>query len=330
MATTSALLMHGTVRGAQFVGTHRQAAAARPMGKAQSSRSRSVTVAIAAPERPNSLPQVPGSVRKSPPVVGPTVSRDVVRGLERELDTTAQSLPALRRFHTLLEQLPADEVHRRLAPVWAELCYNLESFNPVFTAVLLKVQCTLGQSDYVRRDAALQCLIVPLAGEYGLAAEYKLGKTHRQLFADFYASVTGQPLDAFLASHPACPHAEHFFASMLNDVANGGGQADAMSQASYALGYNLAVEYLAAYEKTWMLDAFRVLNDRVLAAQGKTLDWVFLEVHAVGEPMHAELGHAAVTSMVPADHVHILRKAMHDHDRDFAAFYNACADLLEA
>jgi hypothetical protein len=130
------------------------------------------------------------------------------------------------------------------------------------------VQCTLGQSDYVRRDAALQCLIVPLAGEYGLAAEYKLGKTHRQLFADFYASVTGQPLDAFLASHPACPHAEHFFASMLNDVANGGGQADAMSQASYALGYNLAVEYLAAYEKTWMLDAFRVLNDRVLAAQG--------------------------------------------------------------
>ena len=269
-------------------------------------------------------------MRKSPPVVGPTVSRDVVRGLERELDTTAQSLPALRRFHSLLEQLPADQVHSRLAPVWAELCYNLESFNPVFTAVLLKVQCTLGQSDYVRRDAALQCLIVPLAGEYGLAAEYKLGKTHRQLFADFYASVTGQELEAFLATRPESPHAEHFFSAMLNDVANGGGQADAMAQASYALGYNLAVEYLAAYEKTWMLDAFRVLNDRVLAAQGKTLDWVFLEVHAVGEPMHAELGHAAVTSMVPADHVHILRTAMADHDRDFAAFYNACADLLEA
>ena len=25
-------------------------------------------------------------------------------------------------------------------------------------------------------------------------------------------------------------------------------------QASYAMGYNLAIEYLADYEKTWMLD----------------------------------------------------------------------------
>ena len=33
-----------------------------------------------------------------------------------------------------------------------ELAYNLESFNPAFTAVLLKVQRTIGLSDYVRRD----------------------------------------------------------------------------------------------------------------------------------------------------------------------------------
>jgi len=33
-----------------------------------------------------------------------------------------------------------------------ELAYNLESFNPAFTAVLLKVQSTIGLSDYVRRD----------------------------------------------------------------------------------------------------------------------------------------------------------------------------------
>ncbi len=116
-------------------------------------------------------------MRLAPPSVGagPTVSRDVVRGLEREMDETAAAIPALRRFHTLLETLPAEAVAARLAPVWAELCYNLESFNPVFTAVMLKVQCTIGQSDYVRRDEALQCLIVPLAGEYGLAPEYKLG-----------------------------------------------------------------------------------------------------------------------------------------------------------
>ncbi len=49
-----------------------------------------------------------------------------------------------------------------------ELAYNLESFNPAFTAVLLKVQRTIGVSDYVGRDIALKHLIQPLAGEYGM------------------------------------------------------------------------------------------------------------------------------------------------------------------
>ncbi len=58
------------------------------------------------------------------------------------------------------------------------------------------------------------------------------------------------------------------------------------SQASYALGYNLAIEYLADYEKTWMLDSFRDLNERVLH---KDINWIFLEVrqpvaHALQQP----------------------------------------------
>lgn len=47
------------------------------------------------------------------------------------------------------------------------------------------------------------------------------------------------------------------------------------AQASYALGYNLAIEYLADYEKTWMLDSFRDINSTVL---NKDIDWIFLEV----------------------------------------------------
>ena len=47
------------------------------------------------------------------------------------------------------------------------------------------------------------------------------------------------------------------------------------TKACYALGYNLAIEYLADYEKTWMLDSFRDLNARVLR---RDIDWVFLEV----------------------------------------------------
>ena len=52
-------------------------------------------------------------------------------------------------------------------------------------------------------------------------------------------------------------------------------------------------------------------------------------MHAEGEAEHAALGHAAVASFVPAAHVSLLRRAMRDHDRDFAAFYNHLADLLE-
>ena len=50
-------------------------------------------------------------------------------------------------------------------------------------------------------------------------------------------------------------------------------------QACYAMGYNLAIEYMADYEKTWMLAAFRDLNKRVLAPNGRALtEWLFLEV----------------------------------------------------
>jgi hypothetical protein len=52
-----------------------------------------------------------------------------------------------------------------------------------------------------------------------------------------------------------------------------------MTQACYAMGYNLAIEYLADYEKTWMLDSFRALNARVLIPQQRSLsEWLFLEV----------------------------------------------------
>ena len=45
------------------------------------------------------------------------------------------------------------------------------------------------------------------------------------------------------------------------------------------MGYNLAIEYLADYEKTWMLDSFRHLNRNVIAPQGRPLtQWIFLEV----------------------------------------------------
>ena len=54
-----------------------------------------------------------------------------------------------------------------------------------------------------------------------------------------------------------------------------------------------------------------------------------LQVHAEGEAEHAAIGHSAVAGFVPASHMHIVRQAMKDHDRDFSAFYTALAKMLE-
>ena len=58
-------------------------------------------------------------------------------------------------------------------------------------------------------------------------------------------------------------------------------------------------------------------------------DSTALQVHAEGEKEHAAIGHNAVLHFVPAEHEGILRKAMRQHDQDFAAFYNKMADMLE-
>ena len=54
-----------------------------------------------------------------------------------------------------------------------------------------------------------------------------------------------------------------------------------------------------------------------------------VQVHAEGEAEHAAIGHDAVLSFVPAEHEDTLRRALHDHDRDFSVFYNKLADMLQ-
>ena len=70
-------------------------------------------------------------------------------------------------------------------------------------------------------------------------------------------------------------------------------------QASYAMGYNLAIEYLADAEKTWMLDSFRQLDARVLQPQGRPLsEWLFLEA-SVPDVASATLIHHAAQRLLP-------------------------------
>ena len=276
------------------------------------------------------------------PLRPPLITQDAIRAMEAGLDD-GPAVAALRRFNAALRALTPATWEARLRPVMHALAHNLESFNPAFGAVLLAVQASLGGgTDYHRRDAALAGLIQPLAGEYGMHNGQDQARTHRALFQSFYEDLLRSPLGAALDADPAPPAAVLLFHRMMADIATAGGRVPLAApgtlpphqnalRASYALGYNLAIEYLADYEKTWMLDSFRALDAGVLAPAGRGLsEWVFLEVHAEGEAEHAAIGHAATAALVPVAHEGVLRAAMADHDRDFAAFYDGLAAMLEA
>ena len=275
------------------------------------------------------------------------LSGDRLSAMEDELFASSASIPALRRFN---ERLAAVDISSRSSVVgndrlWSEMCYNLESFNAVFTSVLLKVQLTIGTTDYANRDRALKSLIQPLGGEYGLStASSGMLMSHRELFQTFYESIHGAgSMPGLLERAGSAPEGESFLRTMLGDIDTcgaysspsppsstspaGGGYVGAEEQAAYALGYNLAVEYLASFEKEWLLQSFRALAAKGIIKSDE-VDWEFLEIHAEGEKEHASLGHDAVVAMVGERHVPLLRKAMADHDREFAAYYDFLTSLL--
>ena len=105
------------------------------------------------------------------------------------------------------------------------------------------------------------------------------GKTHRELFDDWVQSILQRSAKDLIQTERDPAHGKALFDAMMRDVGGGGGEPGCpLSHASYALGYNLAVEFLADYEKRWMLESFRALDARVFAAQGISPDWTFLEV----------------------------------------------------
>lgn len=47
------------------------------------------------------------------------------------------------------------------------------------------------------------------------------------------------------------------------------------------------------------------------------------------EKEHAAIGHNAIVSFVMEDDIEIIKKAINDHDRDFALFYKSLNSMLE-
>eukprot|EP00210_Caulerpa_lentillifera_P000454 g437.t2 len=253
---------------------------------------------------------------------GVLMTKSDVLLLEQQL-SKGEGIRSLVNFNNALRSLTTSNWESKLNEVFREWCFNLESFNPAFAAVLLQVQSSVGESDYDRRDACLKKLIQPLAGEYGMHNNQPQTQTHRQLFKDFYYSLFPDSSLSSLLDPPPI-HAKTLFQKMIHDIQSHG--MNSIERACYALGYNLAIEYLADYEKRWMLHSFKHLASDTIH---RDIDWVFLKIHAEDEKEHAEIGHEAVLSFAPKIYKDLIEQAMRDHDRDFAIFYNQLTALLE-
>ena len=108
------------------------------------------------------------------------------------------------------------------------------------------------------------------------------GKTHRQLFDSWVTSMGFPSASSLTQDGPEPTAGKLLFEQMTRDIGSNGGCAEGgpLTRACYALGYNLAIEFMADYEKRWMLESFRALDGQLFAPQGHDVDWLFLEVRS--------------------------------------------------
>src|SRR5215469_14517664 len=100
------------------------------------------------------------------------------------------SLRAMQGFFDAMRAVPAD--------AWPDMLvglgYNYEYYDTLFALMASHVQGSLDESHYTARYRAMQSLLRPFASEYGIEPARALSKTHRQLYAEFYAAVVGGPI----------------------------------------------------------------------------------------------------------------------------------------
>lgn len=113
--------------------------------------------------------------------------------------------------------------------------------------------------------------------------DFAVANTHRHLFCNFYSSIFQDSVRDLLKEGTRPVASELLFEQMIRDILDGGECKSDIQKASYALGYNLGIEYLAQLEKGAMLESFRELDRVIFSGAGLSVDWEFLEIHALGK-----------------------------------------------
>lgn len=158
---------------------------------------------------------------------------------------------SMRAFYDRLASLAA----ARRPALLIGMGFNFEFYDALFPLMLANIQLSMDQGDYTARYRALQALLLPYCSEFGIEAGGALRKTHRQLYAEFFAQATGAP---YPERYPAADTNPWLLVSLVwtrrmsEAVACPG--ASSLDRAKFNAGYFWAVEHLSVEE-------FRLLGE---------------------------------------------------------------------
>lgn len=193
-----------------------------------------------------------------------------------------------------------------------------EAFDLMFAVIAANIQATHDESPYVARYVTMQNVLQPFASEYGIEPDRKLQKTHRELYADFYTSATGEPWPAKYPSESVTPWlacGRRWTRAMLDRLQGTG--LSSVERARYNLGYHWAVEALSVNEFNQLIQVWRTLG----------FDAPYMSAHCEVEEDHASCAIGAVVSFSSTEDPLVVKGAC-DHEDDLAGFYQECTELI--
>jgi hypothetical protein len=234
--------------------------------------------------------------------------------LAEHLSGTA--LGAMQGFFETMQGVPA----HTWSDMFVGLGYNYEYYDTLFALMAGHVQGSLDESGYTARYRAMQSLLRPFASEYGIEPARPLFKTHRQLYAEFYAAVVGRPLPERYPGderNPWLVTARRWARCMTDTIACA--DRPALERAKFNLGYHWAVEHLSVFEFELMRTAWRNMG----------VDATYLNAHCMVEEEHSGCASEAVFALAEPDDPSV-SAAIRTHEAELTGFYVDSARLAAA
>jgi hypothetical protein len=221
---------------------------------------------------------------------------------------------AMAAFYDRLPSVPRHE--------WPDMLlgmgFNFEFYDGMFAVMIGNIQLAMDASDYSRRSRAVQNCLRPFCSEYGIEIGQPIAQTHRDLYADFYARVVGQPMPERYPEGSANPWlavARRWCGRMAESLAASG--KTPAERARFNIGYFWTVEHLSVAEFALMREAWTRLG----------VEAPYLDVHCYVEDDHDACSTRALLEFTDVGDPSVLA-AIEAHEGEIAGYYRELAGLV--